>query len=224
MGHIITAAVLSPFLQVCNEPPVLCCFLQGLITLSELRTEGGGGETVFPLLFLSSPSSSYHPLFLSLLPPCFCDASLALPPPLPLGFGGFCCKRELQDCAAAWPCHALRGCPNWQTCPSKPKTFGRFLANHCSSSRNWAMGNSGKCGWVRPAIRRLCGREEGEKELGRPRALGRGLGSAVMKDGEKSTSFSFSPGMAAFLSGWQSHEADELGRSCKMNCRKSSRQ
>ncbi|KAM3830217.1 tyrosine-protein kinase Fgr isoform 2-T3 [Vipera latastei] len=107
MGHIITAAVLSPFLQVCNEPPVLCCFLQGLIILSELQTEGGGGETVFPLLFLSSPSSSYHPLFLSLLPPCFCDASLALPPPLPPRLWGLL----LQERAAGLCCRLAVPCP-----------------------------------------------------------------------------------------------------------------
>lgn len=151
------------------------------------------------LLFLPSSPSSYHSLFLSLLPPCFHDASLALRPSPTLGFGGFFCKREPQDCAAAWPCRALRGCPNWQTCPSKPKTSGRFLANRCSSSRNWAMGNSGKCGLVRPTIGRLDGREEEEKEAGQvPGTRERG----AWQGWRESISFSLCPGMAAFLSLW----------------------
>lgn len=61
---------------------------------------------------------------------------------------GFFCKREPQGFVAAWLCRVTRGCPNWQTCRSKPKMFGRSHVNRCSSSRNWAMGSLGKCGWV----------------------------------------------------------------------------
>lgn len=73
-------------------------------------------------------------------------------------------------CAAAWPCRAPRGPPNWPTCRSKPKTCGRSPASPCSCSRSWATGSSGKCGWVGPGGRAGASGEGRGKRWGHPQA------------------------------------------------------
>lgn len=73
-------------------------------------------------------------------------------------------------CAAAWPCRAPRGPPNWPTSRSKPKTCGRSPASPCSCSRSWATGSSGKCGWVGPGGRAGASGEGRGKRWGHPQA------------------------------------------------------